>query len=61
MHEMCSMVETIASNLKKFETNFDRRMKAFEKVIQENDIKLGNKIKISEDELLREFDLIKKQ
>ena len=55
------MVETIASNLKKFETNFDRRMKAFEKVIQENDIKLGNKIKISEDELLREFDLIKKQ
>lgn len=57
---MCSMVETIASNLKKFETNFDRRMKALDKIIQDNDVRMGNKLKISEDEMLKEFDMIKK-
>lgn len=61
MHEMCSMVESIASLQRKFESNFERRIQSFDKMIAEQDMRLGAKMKQSEQVLTQEFEQIKRR
>jgi hypothetical protein len=55
------MVESIASLQRKFETNFERRIQSFDKIIAELDKRLGAKMQQSEEALTQEFDKIKRR
>ena len=58
---MCSMVESIASLQRKFESNFERRMQAFDKLVAEQEKRLGLKVAESEQNLFTEFEAIKRR
>lgn len=55
------MVESIASLQRKFEANFERRINSFDKLIAEQDKRLGDKMQKSEQAMAQEFEQIKRR